>query len=296
MKIIRRVYWFTGFFLLVCLCVILLHVSTNTDEFSRYNLQWNGTSVFFRSLDATAPIEIRKLDLAQQDGVFLLIIAPERPFHEWECNEILDFLVRGNIVFLADESGTGNTLLEGIGSGIRVVPSNLSSIDRQYDDQSSVIAYPSAPDPINKGIDRLVLNKPSYVEGKTALFSTSLLSWVDEDGNGRIGETEKLGRYSILSRENIGNGTLYVLSDPSLFINGMQGISEGNSNFLGKFSTIDGFDLALEQDHSKTARADILVRGIVYVKGSKLMKTVIFILIGALASVIAWKRYTETSR
>jgi hypothetical protein len=293
---IRKVLWITGLFLVVSLSILVLHISTNTDEFSRYNLQWNGTSDFFASLDKTGSVEIREISgLEGRTGSLLLVIAPERPFAEWECIEVLDFLARGNIVFLADEGGSGNTLLEGIGSSIRIVPANLTSVDRYYDDPSSVIAYPSSPDPFNSGIENIVMNRPSHTKGGTPLFVTSLLTWVDGNDNGRIDETEELGRYPVLSRESIGNGTLYVLSDPSLFINGMQDIGGDNRNFCGKFTSYDNYDLLVEQDHSRTAKADLLVKGIVYMKSSKFMRILVFVVIGAIASLIGWKRFAGIS-
>lgn len=292
----RLVFWITGFFLLVCLSVFFLHISTNTEEFSRYNIQWNGTSHFFGSradMDAT---EIKKTsDLAGRTGSFLLIIAPERPFDDRESKNVHDFLTQGNVVFLADETGAGNTLLEGLDSEIRVFPANLTSMERQYSDPSSVIAHPSSPDPLNSGIMGLVLNSPSYVKGGTPVFATSLLTWADDNGNGRIDETEELGRYTVLSRQYIGEGTLYVLSDPSVFINGMQDVSRENTIFLNTFSSHNNNDLLIEQGHSSTANADPLVLAIIYMKSSKFMTTVLFILVGAGASLYAWKRDGEVS-
>jgi len=292
----RMVFWITGFFLLVCLSVFFLHISTNTEEFSRYNMQWNGTSQFFGSRAGMDATEIRQIsDLAGRTGSFLLIIAPERPFDDRESREVHDFLTQGNVVFLADETGAGNTLLEGLDSEIRVFPANLTSMERQYGDPSSVLAHPSSPDPLNTGITSLVLNSPSYTKGGTPVFTTSLLTWADDNGNGRIDETEGLGRYTILSREYMGEGTLYVLSDPSVFINGMQDAGRENSVFLGRLAGHYGPDLLIEQDHSSTAKADLLVLAIIYMKRSKFMTTVLFILVGTGASLYAWKRYSEVS-
>ncbi|KQC08091.1 MAG: hypothetical protein APR55_03285 [Methanolinea sp. SDB] len=292
----RKIFWVTGFFLLVCLSVFFLHLSTNTEEFSRYNMQWNGTSQFFGSRAAMDATEIRQTsDLAERDASFLLIIAPGRPFDTQESRDLHDFLTHGNVIFLADETGAGNTLLEGLDSEIRVFPANLTSVERQYGDHSSVIAHASSPDPLNSGFTGLVLNSPSYVKGGTPVFVTSLLTWTDDNGNGRIDETEGLGRYTVLSREYIGEGTLYVLSDPSVFINGMQDASRENSVFLGRLAGHDNPGLLIEQDHSSTAKADALVLAIINMKRSKFMMTVLFILVGAGASLYAWKRYTEVS-
>jgi len=280
--------------MLFCLVVLLLHISTSSYEYSRYNLEWNGTSIFFNSAISAGAGEIREsAQLTGKERSILLIIAPEGTFTGEEIADIFEFIARGNIVVLADESGSGNNLLEGLESEIRIIPANITSIDRYYDDSSSVIAYPSSRDPLNAGTDSLILNRPAYVRGGQPVFSTSILTWIDGNGNGRIDEMEELGIYSIISREDIGNGILYVLADPSIFINGMHSreIGDRNQPFIDIFLQNDSFSLLLEQGRSRTATADAHVRGIIFVKSSSLLKILLFTVIGAIASLIVWKRY-----
>jgi hypothetical protein len=44
---------------------------------------------------------------------------------------------------------------------------------------------------------------------------------VDETPDRNLTEGEVLGTYTVMAQETIGSGTLYVITDPSIFINGM---------------------------------------------------------------------------
>jgi len=151
----------------------------------------------------------------------LLFVAPEPGLPTGVLEGIRDFLSRGNCVVIASESEEDNELLQRIGSSIRIREANIVSVDRFFDDPSSVIAFPAGDDPLSAGIPRLVLNDPSYLEGGDPVFTTSLLSFADTDGDLHLGKGEAFERFTVVSRESIGNGTLYVISDPSAFINGM---------------------------------------------------------------------------
>jgi hypothetical protein len=91
------------------------------------------------------------------------------------------------------------------------------------------------------------------------MVTTSLLSWVDEDGDGRPGTEEDLGRFVVLSREEIGAGVLYVLSDPSIFINTMDRARSGeNSLFIEHLLDSPGV-IALDQTHGRTGSSGALI-------------------------------------
>jgi len=64
----------------------------------------------------------------------------------------------------------------------------------------------------------------------------SLLSFADTDGDLHLGKGEALERFTVVSRESIGNGTLYVVSDPSVFLNGMLTTNPptGNRDFVSR--------------------------------------------------------------
>ncbi len=197
-----------------------------------------------------------------------LILVPEGEYSETESKEIRDFIERGNIVVLADDGGSGNQLLSSISGGIRIAGGNLSSADRYYDDPSTPLAFPRTNDTLTQGIAKIVLNRPAFLEGGIPVFSTSLLSWVDENRDGRLSSGESLGRYHVVAREEMGNGSLYVISDPSIFINGMQSAGSGeDALFVGNVLS-PGRNIVIDQLHSRTAVATPVIRVVNFIKDS----------------------------
>lgn len=49
---ISRVLWAAGLILLAAFFAVSLHLSSSGLAYSRYNPEWNGTSVLFRDLDS----------------------------------------------------------------------------------------------------------------------------------------------------------------------------------------------------------------------------------------------------
>jgi hypothetical protein len=256
----RRILWLTGALLVLVVVLVSVHFSTTDEEFSRFNIQWNGTSAFFEGFGAAGGTEITELSaLDTTHASRLLVIAPYRTFTVDDIAHYRGFLEQGHTLVLADDYGTGNQLLSGLGSSIRILPGNLTSINREYADSSSVITYPVRNDTLVGNVSTLVLNHPAAVEGGEELVTTSLLSWLDTDGDGRAGPDEELGRYAVLSREQVGTGTLYVLSDPSVFINAMAEDSGDNRVFLDRLVTGPG-RIAIDQTHGRTSTDDFSIR------------------------------------
>lgn len=188
---------------------LYLHTTTTTEEFSRHNIGWNGTS----SLPAE---EVR--DLARLDpGSTLLLLAPDRPFTPEEVGYLRAFLDGGGRVIIADEEGAANPLLADLGSEIRVRPGNLSSLERDYAHPGLFRGYVVGNDTLFAGVETVLLNRPAEVEGGEPLIETSVFTWDDVDGDGRVGEGETFGRSVVCARE----GNLIVIGDASLFINAM---------------------------------------------------------------------------
>ena len=207
----RRAFWIAGLVLLAAALLLTAHLTSNTLEFSRYNTGWNGTSLFFSALDRHRVTDITDpAGLAGYNNTtLLLIIAPEREPTGQETDAYRAFLQRGNTILLADDFGSGNAILRGMGSRISILPGNLSSLDRAYGDPYSVVVYNVTNVSPVGSLSAVVLNRAAPLEGGTPLLRTSFLSWTDTNGNERIDSEEALGTFSVMAREEIGNGELY---------------------------------------------------------------------------------------
>ncbi len=257
-KTIKAATWIAGIILLAAAFILLIHLSANNMEFSRYNVGWNGTSSFFSDLDRHRYVDISDTDRLSRypRNATLLIIAPYRQPSAKELTAYRAFLREGNTIFLADDFGTGNEILAGIGSSIKILPGNLSSLDRSNSDPYSVIAYRSAeksPIPLPQDI---ALNRAAPLEGGSPLMLTSVMSWNDANGDRRFNTAENMGTFPVMALDSSGSGQLIVLSDPSIFINTMYSLAENENNRFLIRNIVTGNDFILiDQMNSRTANA-----------------------------------------
>ncbi len=233
--------------------------------------------------------------IAYADDGVLFILAPDGEFGEEEASAFRLFLDRGNTVVLVSDREEENQLLSDIGSGIRIRAGNLTSIDRYYDHPSSVLGFPSGDDPLSAGISSIVLNGPSYAEGGAPVFESSLLSWIDTDGDSRMSRGEELRKFTVVAAENRNEGVLYVITDPSVFINGMlaQGESGGNVLLAGRIMTLLPH-LYVDQGHSRTAAAPPPIRVVNLVRESTITKMALVTLVFLAVSLFIVYRREES--
>jgi hypothetical protein len=93
-----------------------------------------------------------------------------------------------------------------------------------------------------------------------------------------------------MAQEKIGNGSVYVLSDPSIFINGMKdpGSPYANHFFLGEIAHTPG-QVLIDTFGSRVARVYGIGEFIQLVRSNNEYRFIIAALLMA-GIVIAWKR------
>jgi hypothetical protein len=291
-RTIKTEYWVAGFVLLAALMLLVVHLSSNDQEFSRYNEGWNGTSAFFSSLDRHRVSMVSEPGQLNQyrSGATLLIIAPWRNPSSNELAAYRSFLDNGNTIILADDFGTGNTILAGLTSRISINPGPVASLDREYTDPYSVVVYRSANESPVENTNTLLLNEPASLDGGTPLLRTSVFSWIDENRDRHISNEEVLGIYTVMAKEKNGQGTLIVFSDPSIFINAMAdaGESYDNRGFIAHLSE-SGSPVLLDQMNSRTRDAGGLGEILHVIKTTVLIEVLVSGIVVLLVAG-AWKR------
>ncbi len=288
---IKPYAWITIALLIISSLVLILHLSTTGEEFSRYNVGWTGTSEFFSSLDRhTTSYITSPSDLAGYKNATLVLIAPDHTFTLAEGALYRDFVARGNTLLLADDFGSGNSLLRSLGSGMVIRQGNLSSLDRAYADPSMVVVYPVGDTRFFPPGSSLVLDRASTLTGGDSLLKTTIFSWQDEISEKDQRSGKVLGTHTVMAQEKIGNGTVYVLSDPSIFINGMKdpGASYANSLFLEEIAHTPG-PLLIDTYGSRIMRVDGVGEIFQVVRSNTDYKFVIAVLMMG-GVVIAWLR------
>ncbi|MGA7799064.1 MAG: DUF4350 domain-containing protein [Methanoregula sp.] len=288
MKTIKAAFWVVGIVLLMAALILTAHLTSNNLEFSRYNTNWNGTSQFFSDLNRHHTVMI--LDRTQlapyQNNALLLIIAPERSPTGAEITAYQAFLDRGNTIVLADDFGTGGEILRRIGSRITIPGGNLSSIDREYADPYTIVVYPDGNASPVENCGALIMDRAAPLDGGQPLMMTSILSWVDTNGDRRIDANEEMGQFPVISAEEISRGRIVVISDPSIFINSMQdfGGTWGNQCLINNLVNYQGTVL-IDQMNSRTQDTEGM-SGIFHVIRTQFILEVLFF--GFLVLIAAW--------
>lgn len=282
---------------LLALSLLVPIVSTTTD-FSIYNTGWNGTSKLaiktYQAGKFVPTLEIRNTgtevdpvvksfttaDIEPSRGA-IFIIGPSTSFSKTDGAYVSSFLANGGIVVLADDFGTGNSLLSQLNTTSRFADQLV--IDFAFQKKPEfVVAYNfEVQHELTTGVSMLLLNYPSAISpssNSTVLATTSSASWMDLNANEFRDPNEPVGPFPLLTVETMGRGTLVLLADPSVLINSMEpyldnGVfvdnllrfaSYGRSQVLIDESHRDffdpiGFSVAFLGELSETARLAIIV-------------------------------------
>ncbi len=230
----------------IAIAVVLLMISmaapivSSSADFSIFNSGWNGTSNLailtykagkfvpdfqIRSTGTEITITQLGLDEINLDTATsaLAVIGPGKTFTSSEGEIVGDFVRNGGELLLADDFGTGNSLLIGMGAVSRF--SNQLVMDLSFEKQPEFsVVYDIKTDPSTENVSTLLLNYPSSltINGSTDIIaSSSIASWLDTNGNRLQEWGEPRGPFPIAAREHLGAGTILLLSDPSVLINGM---------------------------------------------------------------------------
>lgn len=287
-RTIKSGYWIAGLVLLAAALILTAHFSTNTREFSQFNDNWNGTSQFFSLLDRHHTVMVQESSqlAPYRNSALLLIIAPRRAPTSEEILAYQGFLDRGNTLILADDFGSGKEILRRIGSRITVEGGNLSSIDRHYADPYTLIVYQTRNASPVQNCHALIMNRPSALDGGEPLMMSSVMSWVDVNGNRRLDSDEMMGQFAVISQEEISRGRIVVIADPSIFINSMQDPDPAwdNPRLMQNLVDYPGTVL-VDQMNSRTMDTDGM-SSILHVLRTQFIFEVLFF--GILMLVIAW--------
>ncbi len=226
--------------LILSLSMVAPVLSTATD-FSIYNTGWNGTSDLainayesgkltptFGLSSTGSDMEVTNMPLTSFDldplKSALIVIGPTLEFSAAEGQMVGDFVRGGGKLLLADDFGTGNSLLQGMNATSRF--SGYLLMDLAFDKQPE---FPlcfdlNAKSNITGRISTLLFNFPSSIvagTGTQTLASSSVASWLDVNGNHLRDWTETFEPRPLIALESMGKGSILLVSDPSLLINGM---------------------------------------------------------------------------
>jgi hypothetical protein len=228
-----------GVVFILMLAPIVVPYYARDSAFSVFNDGPEGTSHFYKELMTRAPPEsftsneeqflstiigsLTTLPTDEAGSSVLLIMGPSRSYGGQELDTLETFVSSGGTIVIADDFGTGNEVLDGVGIEERFAGTLLR--DLVYEDASSLpLAYAGATNVL------YLNNATAILNASTTILTSSPLSFLDEDENAARDGDEALQSHTIAAKTHVGEGVVYLISDPSILTNDGLG-REGNGAF-----------------------------------------------------------------
>jgi hypothetical protein len=195
------------------------------DDLLLENPFWNGLSEVQSSIKPLRLIGFENLQRSPENST-ILMLGPSLPYSESDIIAIRSYLQEGGRVVLTDDFGTGNTFLEGLGISPRFSGKLLE--DKVFNEKKMMPRITLIENTSETtGVKELVLNYPTVL---TNLKEGEGLAYASYSSD--VANTTEYGPFPIFAHIEIGKGTLYLISDASIFINSM--IKRGDNEILLK--------------------------------------------------------------
>lgn len=254
---------------LVSLALLQPVVGTRTD-LSIYNTNWDGTSQVAADLYASQALlpafsvsfqgdetrvahrSFASFDL-DPNSTSVLILGPTKAPSAEEAAWLTRFVREGGRLVVADDIGSGDGFLEAVGAETRF--DGRSLVDLAFaKDPHFVVTTDIVDHPITGGADEIVLDYATALRpGPTAtvLAETEASAWLDTDLDEAKDPGEPTGPFPLIVVEPVGLGTVTIVSDPSLYINGMQDVADDGALVAGTLAwlTEDGRQVLIDEAH-----------------------------------------------
>jgi len=236
-----------------------LWVLPSATEFANSNPSWNGMQVA-RSEFGMTPVSSLDLLPAQGRGTALVII-PAVPLSPASLDALKQYAEHGGVLIVMDNLGLGNPLLARLGiparfNGQVLLDPLFNFRNRRLPKITELGAGPSA-----EGVASLVLNHPTVITntaGMTVMARSSPVSFLDRNGNGRRDADEPTGPLVVAALQPIGAGSLVLVADSSLLLNGMLELGD-NRRFIRNLLQMagEGAQIYLDEAHLPRGPLDV---------------------------------------
>ena len=107
------------------------------------------------------------------------------------------------------------------------------------------------PSSLTEGTESLVFNHATSlinIEEQNALALSSRFSFLDSNDNQTWDDGETTGPLPVISQHSLDSGMIIIISDPSIFINGMETMAD-NNNFIRNITAVNEHNLLIDQSH-----------------------------------------------
>jgi len=229
--------------------VVLMWFLPLNDDFSVDNPYWNGTSDISNDYSITPLVSFDELPEIPDNSALLLV--PYTGLTTSELMLVKSFVTKGGSLILADDYGYGNRVLEHLGLEVRFSGQPLMDPLFNYKNQNLPSIYNFKTYGNTEESLSLTLNHATCLTNvidSQVLALSSSFSYLDSNGNGQHDENEASGPFILISEHFIDAGKVIVIADPSIFINGMEEITE-NYGIIKQVAGIAAEKVFIDQLH-----------------------------------------------
>lgn len=213
-----------GAYIAVVIIAIIVAASTSGAAFGAFTFSWEGTSDLrgeAESADANLHVvtDTEQYQDKPADGSVAFVFSPDEGYEGEDRERIQTFVENGGTLVVADAFGPhGNSLLEDIGASAQFDGDPLRDEWYYYRSPSLPIANNVGDHPYVAQSDEITLNQGTAVEpgDATVLAASSEYGYLDHNNNQELDDDETLGTYPVVTAENVGEGEVIAVSDPSI--------------------------------------------------------------------------------
>ncbi len=221
--------------LILVISLLCIWFYPSVQDFMASNMMWNGIRNFNSEFGADNIDSLS--DLPELPEKTVLIAIPYLDYSDKELSGMKRFVDDGGTLLLMDDYGYGNSVLAYFGVGVRFTNKPLLDPLFSYKNQSMPRRTEFAAEVKESGIDVIMLNHATTL---TNVIESEAIAWsssasfldINEDGSWEQGEPK--GPLAVATEFRLGQGTLALVSDPSIMINTMVD-RDGNYSFIRYF-------------------------------------------------------------
>lgn len=192
-----------------------------SEDFHPSNPYWNGLEEFREITKARSDIG----EMVPERSA-LFIIGPST--NRFDIDFLKGFVFEGGTLVIMDEVGTMNSFLSEF--GVEIKSGFMLDPVFYYENWKLPKLIDIENASLTNGVERIVLNLPSIIEvkkeGVRVLARSSSFSFLDLNGDFEPQREEPKGPFAIIVEATYGKGRLIVISDSSLFLNGMMSLGD----------------------------------------------------------------------
>jgi hypothetical protein len=233
-----------------------------------YNTLWNGIHYSLNELNANTMSTLR--ELPGQDSKTFLISIPYMEYNNDDLLTLKTFVDNGGTLMLMDDYMYGNSVLEYFNIECRFSGDPLLDPLFCYKNQWFPKIIDFNFNIVPKDVKQLTLNHATAltnIENVNVIAWSSASSFLDLNDNESWDEGEPKGPLPVAAEMKYGAGTVILVSDPSILINGMA--SEGdNLEFIKKLanSTANGAHIVVDTSHLAESPMDMIKTALFAIK------------------------------